>query len=75
MREARATEDFVLVDGVVVDGAIIVRRSDSIVMEDGSDLPETLLEHAPVIGGAGHGPQGKRIRLRTQTSAGKRKKG
>lgn len=76
MREARATEDFVLVDGVVVDGAIIVRRSDSIVMEDGSDLPEALLEQAPVIGGAGHGPQGKRIRLRnTQTSAGKRKKG
>jgi hypothetical protein len=76
VREARAIEDFVLVDGAVVEGAIIVRRSDSIVMEDGSDLPETLLEQAPVIGGAGHGPHGKRIRLRnTQTSSGKRKKG
>ena len=67
MREARACEDFVILpDGTIAIGATVVRRHDSIVMEDGSDIPQFLLESVKLIPKAGAAPGRRRVRLRIE---------
>ena len=76
MKEARAIEDFVILpDGQIVVGAIVVRRQDSVVMADGSDIPDGLLADVKHMAGL-PAPGRRRIKVPVaEPSSSKSKRG